>query len=115
MKQIDKVYVSVTNRMRSELPELGFVSFREDLEGPFGSKVLEFRHDLQAIRFIWDGRESWFLLEYCADLGAKPYPKWKDIRLERLEFREPNEEESEVLVSVFCKSIINFANEYRAA
>ena len=100
--------------MRSELPDAGFMPSREDPD-PFGSKFLEFCRGIEAIRFVFDGMESWFLLEFCSDINSEPYPHWIDVRLEMLEFRDPAEEKSEYLLDVFREAIIKFVAEYRAA
>ena len=115
MKQVYKVYEVVTQWMQSTLSEVGFEYAREDLDGPMGSRHLELLRGNEAIRFVWDGKESWFVLEYCADIGVVPYPSWEDIRLERTEFIEPNEEKSNSLVEAFIESIVNIRNRYIAA
>lgn len=114
MKQTNRVYEGVTTYMRSKMPDVGFIPSREEPD-PFGSKYLELCRGNEAIRFVFDGMESWFLLEFCSDTNLEPFPHWIDIRLERLEFRDPDEEKSEYLLKVFRDAIIKFAAEYRAA
>ena len=41
MRHIDSIYGGVKDSMRADLPVLGFELFRDEDDGPFGSKYIE--------------------------------------------------------------------------
>jgi hypothetical protein len=105
MTYIDRVFGKIRNVIRAQLLPLGFVIFINEEDGPFGSKMIELHRDNQGIRLLWDGKESWFVLQNCEDVNLKPLPKWKDILFRRVDFQNLDDEKSEDLVSSFCKSV----------
>jgi hypothetical protein len=113
--RIDRIYRDVKESILAELSPAGFELFRDEVDGPFGSNYIELHRGREAIRFVWDGKESWFVLERCPDTGLEPHPSWKDVRFERIKLSDLDAEMSKQLFQVFREAIGGLASEYRAA
>jgi hypothetical protein len=115
MTYIDKIFGQIRDVMRDQLFPLGFVIFDYEEDGPFGSKLISLHRNNQGIKFLWDGKESWFVLQDCEDVSVKPLPMWKDILFKRVDLDNLDDEKSEDLVSSFCKYVDQFAENFLAA
>lgn len=101
--------------MRAQLLPMGFIIFINEEDGPFGSKLIELHRDNQGIRFLWDGKESWFVLQNCENVSLEPLPVWKDVLFKRVRLDGLDEEKTEYLVSSFRKSLDQAMEDYQAA
>ncbi len=95
MSTVDRVYSDTCSYLMSMLLDFGFYVQKDEKTGPFGSRYIELHREKEAIRFLWDGREGWFLLGYCDDISMKPYPKWEDLYFEKLDIRKADNEKYE--------------------
>jgi hypothetical protein len=78
MQEIDSVFDQITQTLRSD----GFRGV-EDARHPeaFGSRYAVFAGLGRYLRLVWDGRESWFLLQEQAPGNPA---EWSDIAVERV-------------------------------
>ena len=91
MSNIDRVYSDIRTQILGLCADHGFQTHTDEKSGPFGSRYLELHCETKAIRFLWDGREGWFLLGYCPDLSAEPAPNWEDLYFQKLDIRMADE------------------------
>ena len=115
MKLVDKTYKAIKHKLLSELAKLDFELFRDVPSDPFGSRYIEFRSGELAIRFLFDGKECWFLIQKCVDMRQEPYQKWEDIKLERFDVRADGPERSNEIVISFNSTIDQMVSELRGA
>ena len=87
MKSSDNVktaYKLIVSRLDERLSVKGFEMIsNEHQEEIFGSRFCIWVSEKEklAIRFIWDGRESWFVLEESPVLNRRSNYSWADIGL----------------------------------
>ena len=87
MVKVDRIYSNTRSNLLGMLPSFGFTLQTDEKSGAFGSRYLEFQCEERAIRFLWDGREGWFLLGYCSDLSMEPAPRWEDLYFKKVDIR----------------------------
>ena len=92
MTRVDRIYAEIRSNLIGALPNFGFALQVDETSGPFGSRYVEFHCEERAVRFLWDGREGWFLLGYCIDLSVEPSPKWEDLYFKKVDIRHSDNE-----------------------
>lgn len=75
-------------------------SLVEEVSHPeaFGSRYALFRRGIAALRFIWDGKDGWFILEHTEDVNAKwPEERWQEITHVQFSPKDPAHDENTVI------------------
>ena len=88
MSNIDRIYSNTRTHLLEICANRGFSTHTDEKSGPFGSRYLELHCETTAVRFLWDGREGWFLLGYCPDLSLEPAPRWEDFYFQKVDIRQ---------------------------
>ncbi len=92
MSNVDRIYSDTRALLLELCVEQGFSAHTDEKSGPFGSRYLELHCENKAVRFLWDGREGWFLLGYCPDLSVEPSPNWEDLYFQKVDIRRADTE-----------------------
>lgn len=99
MGKIDEIYKKALLEIRKQAEELGFLKMKEVYSPKdFGNRYIVFQKNDQALQFIQDRREHWFLLQYCENLNIKPFSPWKDVFL--IHFDDLPESETEAVTKL---------------
>ncbi|MCI1267234.1 MAG: hypothetical protein LKG19_11730 [Saprospiraceae bacterium] len=101
MDIIDKLYSKIECQLTSILKIKDFVLFEKRVdENVFGSRysVWVNKQRKEAIRLVWDGKDSWFVLEESPYLNDNRPNSWADIVI--VPFNEKNaSEEMDLILS----------------
>ena len=89
----DSAYEKVLSSVEPHLRSTGY-SLLEDMKPPqtFGSRCTTFGNGSERIRLIWDGKESWFLLERVSETAEDMIRGWEEIKLVDIDPRHEGED-----------------------
>lgn len=94
-KYINETFLLIESKLLEKLKEQNFsLSSSKISEDDFGSRYSIWKNyaELIAIRFVWDGKESWFLIEESPFTLNNEPNSWADIIL--VPFKRTNVDES---------------------
>ena len=105
MPNVDRIYSDTRTLLLQLCADRGFSTHTDEKSGPFGSRYLELQCENTAIRFLWDGREGWFLLGFCPDLLEEPSPSWEDLYFQKVDIRQADEKEYDEVGRALAASV----------
>ena len=74
---------ALSDRVASLLAPAGFAPEQMERSGVFGSHFSDYANSAKVYRLVWDGKESWLLLEYCDNFQASVPSRWNVVALYR--------------------------------
>src|SRR5437016_3075539 len=106
MDHATKIFCEIKQKLVAHLPALGFALVEERyFPEAFGSKHAIFRREKEAIRFLWDGREGWFILQSCADVDKESWRDWKDLDFQSFDKRTDGDLRAQEIVAALTSSL----------
>lgn len=75
---------ALSKRVASLLAPAGFVPEQMERNGAFGSHFSDYANDVKVYRLVWDGKESWLLVEYCDNFESSRPSRWNDVAIYRI-------------------------------
>jgi|SRR4051812_16546107 hypothetical protein len=77
-----QAYTLIKASLDSKLTPQGYQIVHEQFDDKvFGSRYVIWSNNEDALRLIWDGKESWFVLEVADALPLSLTTAWQDIAL----------------------------------
>lgn len=78
--EISTLYQHIKVALSSKLGSLGYQFVHEEYHDPvFDSRYIIWSNNEEAVRLVWDGKESWFRLEITNVLPIATKTPWKEI------------------------------------
>lgn len=115
MSNVDRIYSDTRALLLELCADRGFTTQTDEKSGPFGSRYLELHCETRAVRFLWDGREGWFLLGYCPDLSREPSPSWEDLYFQKVDVRQADKETYNEIGRALAASVEDLKNKLEGA
>jgi len=75
---------ALSERVASVLASAGFAPAQTERSSAFGSHYSDFANGAKVYRLVWDGKESWLVLQYCDDVQSSVPSIWSDVALFRV-------------------------------
>ncbi len=100
-----EIITAIRDQMICELEPLGFKVVEEEINGAFGSYYVTIAHRINALRFVWDNRESWFLLEQTNKFFEPAFGNWNELLLIRIPRKQWGNEKVEEVIYSFISEI----------
>ena len=72
----------------------------------FGSRDILLQKGKQAVNLVWDGKESWFVLQSCSNIETQPFPDWQELAFKKFDSRvETDFRDDQFLTAIktFCQ------------
>lgn len=77
---VDNVYKQVKTSLTERLTAQGYQPVHEQHHDPvFNSRYIIWSNNREAMRFTWDGKENWFILEITEMLPLTALSPWDEI------------------------------------
>jgi hypothetical protein len=106
--KINEVYQKIRNELEQVLLSDGYKLKEYNIdEKSFGSQSVEYSCIDDFVRFIWDGKEEWFVLQW-SPVVKNGITSWGDIHLEKYNTRNNDENEIDEIIYLFKYSLMDF-------
>ena len=80
--EITMLYQEIKVALSSKLGSQGYLFVHEEYHDPvFDSRYIIWSNNEEAVRFVWDGKESWFRLEITNVLPLSAKTPWSEIMI----------------------------------
>ncbi|MBC7401430.1 MAG: hypothetical protein H7289_15935 [Mucilaginibacter sp.] len=105
---VTTAYKKVKNAVNLKLKAKGYDFFEERYdEKAFGSRYVMWSNHQHIYRFVWDGKERWFVLEYAESLPVSLSTHWVELAVQQCTLTTDPEYIDEI-IREFVRSLDNF-------
>ena len=104
---------ALSTQVASLLAPAGFEPGEMERNSAFGSHFSNFANGARLYRLVWDGKESWLLVQYCDNFQGVGCSSWNDVAI----FRAGRERSSKELASLgvqVVEALRNHLSSYAA-